>query len=408
MGRFRALADILVAAVAAISLTVRAVSGAPLPAGPEGFGAGTTGGSGGAVVRVTTPEQLKHELCRSVDAHGLCSDLEPRIIELVGVIDFTGRDGASARPGCDYGKVCEAPFQTERLVSPGSNDTHCDGRPIRQISFDAAGVRPLAVGSNKTLIGLGANATIRGKGLTLRSVRDVVIRNLTISDINAGIVFAGDALTLGNADHIWIDHDRFHNIGRQMIVGGYEPTTNVTISWNEFDGTSVFSHDCNGAHYWNLLLLGSPQSITLSHNYFHDFSGRAPKVEGPSAMVHLVDNYFRHGTWHALDAAESAKVLVEGNYFDDVKVPITASTHPGLIFGSRGEMDAAQQLRCRAALGRACAGNITASVPSVDGFALQDVVLEAFKAVPKAALAAPGAAKAAPARVMEKAGPGHL
>lgn len=36
----------------------------------------------------------------------------------------------------------------------------------------------------KTVIGIGSTATIKGKGLRLNGVSNVVIRNLTISDIN--------------------------------------------------------------------------------------------------------------------------------------------------------------------------------------------------------------------------------
>ncbi len=237
---------------------------------PEGFGVGTTGGRGGQVVRVTTAEQLKHELCRSIGAGGVCSDNEPRIVEVAGTFDYTGSEATKSGPGCDVGKACVAPYKTESLVLLNGDDKHCDGLPTRQIVFDRAGVNPLLVGSNKSVIGVGANATIKGKGLALKGVRNVAIRNLTISDINHGIVFAGDAVTLNDADHVWIDHNRIHNIGRQMIVGGFKPTTHLTISWNDFDGHNVYSHYCNGTHYWNLLLAGSEQSITLSHNWFRD------------------------------------------------------------------------------------------------------------------------------------------
>ncbi|MCK1594134.1 hypothetical protein IVA87_07300 [Bradyrhizobium sp. 147] len=97
------------------------------------------------------------------------------------------------------------------------------------VGFDRAGKRPLEIGSNKTVIGVGLSATIKGKGLRLNGVSNVVIRNLTISDINQGVIFAGDAIAIARADLVRIDHNRFHNIGRQMIAGGFGPTTNITI-----------------------------------------------------------------------------------------------------------------------------------------------------------------------------------
>jgi len=401
-------------AAVALSLTVcvtvavlATASGAALQSTPDGFGSGTTGGRGGPVVRVTTPKQLKYELCRTLAAGGLCSDNEPRIIEVAGTVDYTGSEGMPSRPGCDYGDACTAPSRTETLVLRGPNDNHCEGRPTRQIAFDKAGNNPLLVGSNKTVIGSGPHPTIKGKGLALKSVRNVVIRNLEISDINQGIVFAGDAVTLDDVDHVWIDHNRFHNIGRQMIAAGYKPTTHVTISWNDFDGGNTSSHYCNGTHYWNLLLVGATQSITLSHNWFHEFSGRAPKIDGQSAVVHLMNNYFQNGSWHALDAADKVKVLVEGNYFDKVRVPIMAGSHPAAVFATLGEPDATTQIRCRAALHRDCVGNIATPASSAGGFGAQLEGLDAFKAVPKSQLVVPDEPGRTAGIVRQNAGPGH-
>jgi pectin lyase len=289
-----------------------------------------------------------------------------------------------------------------------ASDDHCDGRPTQQIPFDKAGRNPLLVGSNKTVIGVGATAGIKGKGLKLQGVRNVIVRNLTISDINQGIIFAGDAVTINDVDHVWIDHNRFHNIGRQMIAGGYEPARNVTISWNDFDGNNTYSHYCNGKHYWNVLLLSKAQAVTLSHNWFHDFSGRAPKIGGDATIVHVVNNYFQDGSWHALDVADPARVLVEGNVFENVKLPVMAGQHQGFIFGAFGELDAAAQAQCKAALGRSCLGNAATPPPSVNGFGVQPVVLEAFKTVPAASAVVPQATSAIPAAVKTKAGPGHV
>jgi pectin lyase len=402
------MATALGLALCVIVADVASAASRPPQDSPEGFGVGTTGGRGGQVVRVTTAEQLKHELCRSIGAGGVCSDNEPRIVEVAGTFDYTGSEATKSGLGCDVGKACVAPYKTESLVLLNGDDKHCDGLPTRQIVFDKAGNNPLLVGSNKSVIGVGANATIKGKGLALKSVRNVAVRNLTISDINNGIVFAGDAVTLNDADHVWIDHNRFHNIGRQMIVGGFKPTTHMTISWNDFDGHNVYSHYCNGTHYWNLLLAGSEQSITLSHNWFREFSGRAPKIDGQSAVIHLVNNYFQNGSRHALDAVEPVKVLVEGNYFDHVAVPITVNSHPGYVFGSQGEPDTAAGANCQTALRRNCAGNIAMPAPSVNGFALQGQVMNAFAAVPKSEIAVPDAPGGVPAAVRENAGPGHL
>jgi pectate lyase len=374
----------------------------------EGFGSGTTGGAGGEVVHVSTAAQLKFELCRKIDQHGSCADYSPRIIEVSGLIDYTGSEGTTTKPGCNYGLVCTAPYKTESLVLLNENDHHCDGKDVKQIIFDVAGDRPLLVGSNKTVIGIGPMSGIKGKGLRLSRVKNVVVRNLTISDINQGTIFAGDALSLDDVEQVWIDHNRFQNIGRQMIVSGFGPAVNVTISWNDFNGKNVYSHTCNGTHYWNLLLAGKEQSITLNNNWFHDFSGRAPKIGGDSVVVHLANNYFQNGSWHALDAVKPVKVLVEGNYFENVKVPITVTSKPGYIFGLPGAVDSATQNRCRAALGRDCISNIATPMPAINGFDTNSVVLDAFDPISKATIISPRTPQGIPDTVKASAGPGHI
>lgn len=293
------------------------------------------------------------------------------------------------------------------------NDKHCGGKQITMIGYDKAGATPLIVGSNKTLLGVGANAGMKGKGLRLNNVRNVVIRNVTISDINQGTIFAGDAIMISKAEQVWIDHNRFHNIGRQMIAAGMGATTNITISWNKFDGGNVYSPYCNGQHYWNLLLEGSTQTITLSNNWFQNISGRAPHVEGSSAKLHMVNNYFQndeyqpgYGFFHALDARSGANVLVEGNYFSNIATPITVST--GGVFASLGGPTAATQIQCKSTVMRNCYGNIAKPAPVVNHFVQDSVVMGAFLSVPKALIVFPYTASDVPANVMPNAGPGKI
>lgn len=48
------------------------------------------------------------------------------------------------------------------------------------VTYDNAGLNPLQVGSNKTLLGKGSSAGIRGKGLYLSSSNNVIIQNIKI------------------------------------------------------------------------------------------------------------------------------------------------------------------------------------------------------------------------------------
>jgi pectin lyase len=57
------------------------------------------------------------------------------------------------------------------------------------------------------LIGKGSAGVIKGKGLRIVSgAKNVIIQNIAITDINPKYVWGGDAITLNNADLVWIDH----------------------------------------------------------------------------------------------------------------------------------------------------------------------------------------------------------
>jgi hypothetical protein len=82
-----------------------------------------------------------------------------------------------------------------------------------------------------------------------------------------------------------------------MIVSGWGTAGHVTISDNEFDGRTTWSAGCNGKHYWTMLLIGLSDFYTLSGNWFHDLSGRAPHFgtdyTSSQIVVHAINNYFQ-------------------------------------------------------------------------------------------------------------------
>lgn len=119
----------------------------------------------------------------------------------------------------------------------------------------------------------------------------------SLQELNPQFVWGGDAITLDNCDKVWIDHNKFSLIGRQMIVSGWGAAGHVTISDNEFDGKSTWSAGCNGKHYWTMLLLGEKDFYTIAGNWFHDVSGRTPHIgtdyTSSKIVVHAVNNYFQ-------------------------------------------------------------------------------------------------------------------
>ena len=379
-------------------------------AGPVGAGATVTGGTGGETVRVSTPDQLKHELCRTTSG-GVCTDSTPRIIEIATTIDLTDSEGAATAKGCNATSVCSAPQKSETTLVLSPTVHHCDGKTLFDTRYSLAAVRGMMVGSNKTVLGIGSAAAVKGKGFQLQSgMSNIVIRNLSITDINEGLVFGGDGVTIADASRVWIDHNRFARIGRQFIVTGTGDhsgaASEVTISWNEFDGNSAWSARCDSKHYWNLLFYGKGR-LTFANNWLHDFSGRGPRVEG-DALVHLVNNHFQDGSWHALDSAGSTtRVLVEGNYFENVSLPIMRNADAGAVHALLSQT-AASKTACSAALGRNCMPNIADPVPATNNFTEDPEVLVAAKAAPQGSIALPYAGAKVPAVVSAGVGVGHV
>ncbi|QVX16886.1 pectate lyase [Pseudomonas congelans] len=381
---------------------------------PEGFAKGVTGGGSAAAVHPSTLDELRSALCASHDSHGACTDDTPRVIVLDHTFDFRASviangNTTTTEPGCVV-KPC--PQGGEQLALNGAND-FCQSRPRVMVTYDNAGLKPLKVGSNKTLIGVGDKAGIQGAGLFIGDgAHNVIVRNLTLSDINPRVVWGGDALTLNKADGVWIDHNTFARIGRQMIVTGWGAASHVTLSSNEFDGRTPYSSTCDGHHYWVWLFLGSQDTLTLSRNYVHDTSGRAPHSGGMNnaqVRAQLVNNVFQRMTYQGaiMSRTSSSQLLVEGNDFENVAHPLYNDVdQPGTAFALFDPVSQASDDACVSAIGRTCVVNQQRN--SGDNYRPRDVsALEAFREY-RQYLVMPVSAEEAKARVPGEAGVGKV
>jgi len=81
-------------------------------------------------------------------------------------------------------------------------------------------------------------------------VKNIIIQNIHITEINPQFVWGGDGITIDGASLVWIDHVKTSRIGRQHIVLGESSSGKVTISNSEIDGTTSWSAKCDAYHYW--------------------------------------------------------------------------------------------------------------------------------------------------------------
>jgi pectin lyase len=199
-----------------------------------------------------------------------------------------------------------------------------------------------------------------------------------------------------------------------MIVTGFGKASNVTVSWNEFDGRTPYSSACNGTHYWVMLFLGADDTITVNDNWIHDTSGRAPHAGGErnaTSSVQLVNDDYDHVPGFAANPLTIyAKLLFEGTYFRDVDLPIridtTTQPAPGHAFAPIAATVGSTTASCQTALGRPCEANVAA--PQNGTYPLDQAVLDAFQAAGKDALVTPYPADFVPNVVPHLAGPGHI
>ncbi|MEB3767581.1 hypothetical protein [Acinetobacter sp. MD2] len=326
-------------------------------------------------------QQLEKALCSTMSTTTTaCADTTPRVIQINGVIDFTNVDGQTSSVGCIYSEnQCKDTKGQEQILSV---DDYCKGKSLFNISFKKAGQNPLLVGSNKTIIGLGASSGIKGKGLMLKAgVSNITIKNLNITDINEQVIWAGDAITIDNASNVVIDHNYIARIGRQFVVTGWGAAKNVVISNNNFDGTTGYGHYCDNRHYWNFLFLGANQTITLKQNWIHNTSGRAPELGQSDSvsglgLVHVVNNLYQSNYYMGVRTSPKVLAFVEANYFDNAAnlkgsfQPIFKKTSSDLVFAPYSSNIAQANAYCSSKLGRNCEANFYTNFSSSDAFEL--------------------------------------
>ncbi|KAL1612880.1 hypothetical protein SLS60_001110 [Paraconiothyrium brasiliense] len=359
-----------------------------------GFATGVTGGGDAEAVTVSSVSELAD----------LLSDDTARTIVIDGELDFTGTTATDA--GCDR-KSCSADNGGQLYLGDLSCGSSDDNVAVSSITYDAAGPEPLKVGSNKSILGNGKGVLI-GKGLVLADgASNVIIQGLEFKNINPGVVWGGDALGFnGNNDGVWVDHNKFSLVGRMFIVSHYAPSR-LTISNNEFDGTTTTSATCNGNHYWSMMFYGPGDQVTLDKNYYHDVSGRAPKLgqDGTTGTFQAVNNYFSNMKGHAFDAYEGASALIEGNVFESVSQPNTDKAASSSTLYTVPDSSAASA--CSSSLGRACEVNSVDSSSGELAALKADSVLSTLSKV-KDSLVEPLAASEVAAHVKANAGPAGL
>jgi pectate lyase len=167
------------------------------------------------------------------------------------------------------------------------------------------------VQSNKTIIGIGANAEIVNGGFRLVGNRsNVIIRNLTIRD-SANDDQDRDGIQMDTAHHVWIDHNRFLRLGDGQIDSRLD-TTYETVSWNVFE-----QHDKTFGIGWTTNVTAQ---ITIHHNWIHDTNQRNPSADN-ILRAHLYNNVMENITSYGNYARGGTNMVLQNSVFRNVNDP---------------------------------------------------------------------------------------
>lgn len=303
-------------------------SGTTFPERVERIASPTTGGAAAApadVYAVDSWQELRDALAGR--AGGSQNDARynvvPRIVYVSGTLDpWLRADGS--RTTCDdiASQVTVAgtgaAFDMDDYIAAFGPGIDPSG-PLEAARVEAAALQAKLtlqhIGSNVTLVGVGDEARVVGASLRIRDARNVIVRNLTLSDAydcfpqwDAGDAggnwnSAYDNLSVWTSTSVWVDHSTFDDgahpvaslatvYGRPFEVhDGLLDVTHgsdlVTMSWNWFQ------------HHDKTDIIGSSDSrlqdrgqhrVTQHHNRWTDIGQRGPRVR--FGDVHVYNNLY--------------------------------------------------------------------------------------------------------------------
>ncbi len=254
-------------------------------------------------------------------------------VEALGLKTTTGGDGASVVTVTTVEELAKYALAAEPYVI----------RIQGTIKPATAKYQKLRVASNKTILGVGANATVEHIGFdvtgwtvvdegmceaatkgTFSPVSNVIIRNLNFKNTMGSSSDADGIVVQCYSHHVWIDHNTFHGMasGPDGAIDVKRAADYVTISWNHiqnWDKTMLLGHDdSNGAQDRGTL------HVTYHHNYMQNTRQRHPRIR--FAHAHVFNNFLyndatvpnRTASYFLVTSME-ASVYADGNLVHHAK-----------------------------------------------------------------------------------------
>lgn len=189
------------------------------------------------------------------------------------------------------------------------------GKGIVLVSGKITGAVKITVGSDKTIIGL-PGSSLEGVGFTILGQRNVIVRNLKISKVEADY---GDAITIQLSKNVWVDHCDLSATrdGNKDFYDGLVDLSHaadwVTVSHTYFHdhskGTLVGHSDNNAAEDRGTL------RVTYANNHFYNVRSRGPLLRFGTAHIY---NQYYNTMDTGLNSRMGAQALIQSSYFENV------------------------------------------------------------------------------------------
>ncbi|KAI5918171.1 pectate lyase [Camillea tinctor] len=188
-----------------------------------------------------------------------------------------------------------------------------DEKMVIAVSGAITGDTKVRVASDKTIIGL-AGSSIKGVGLTIKGVSNVILRNLKISEVLAA---QGDAITIQDATNVWADHlDLSSNLDHDKDF--YDGLLDVTHAAEWVTISNCYFHD-----HWKASLVGHSDNnadedtghlhVTYANNHWFNINSRAPSFRFGTG--HIFNSYYEQILDSGINTRMGAQLLIESTVF---------------------------------------------------------------------------------------------
>lgn len=298
----------------------------------EGFGEGVTGGEDGTVVIASDSASVRKYLQQSGSYIILVPEGTYDFRQWVNAATSASSSGWTwCASSCSSGDVNSS--NTFYRVNFYSNSCDELGSGLTIVS-EADGLQSwnnwiTTKNGNKSLIGMGRGANLRGASITSRTAEgndNNIFRNLAFYDVNPHLIEAGDGLDVVGTDDDYVEGFWADHISYKWISDGLdlENLKAATVSYLYYDGANEY----NCYYYDPYMHLVQNAELTMANNYWANTYGRIPKIASDNfaSTVHIYNSYVEYNYWHIVDISGSSsynsQLLYENNYMGRVAYTI--------------------------------------------------------------------------------------